>query len=61
MEELFVYATKAYENTEKIAAMIDIVIDYGSYRIPVFPLSPEEDIAYTEYIQSLPSNEYIRL
>lgn len=55
------YAPKAYENTEKIAAMIDIVIDYGSYRIPVFPLSSDEDIAYKEYIQSLPSSEYIHL
>ncbi len=61
MEELFVYAPKAYENTEKIASMIDIVIDYGSYRIPVFPLSQEEDKQYTEYIQHLPSNEYIQL
>jgi DNA polymerase-3 subunit alpha len=49
MEEVFVYAPKAYENTMKIADMIDLQIDYGSYKIPVFPLSPEEDALYLKY------------
>ena len=51
MEELFVYAPKAYENTMKIANMIDLEIEYGSYKIPVFPLSQEELEKYEKYSQ----------
>jgi DNA polymerase-3 subunit alpha len=49
MEELFVYAPRAYENTARIADMIDLVIEYGSYKIPTFPLSAEEESLYVEY------------
>jgi len=47
MEELFVYAPRAYENTKRIADMIDLQIEYGDYKIPTFPLSPEEELEYT--------------
>lgn len=50
MEELFVYAPRAYENTEKIARMIDLHIDYGTYKIPRFPLSVEEKESYTVFL-----------
>lgn len=53
MEELFIYAPKAYQNTQKIADMIDIVIEYGDYKIPVFPLSPQEQEEYTAYKQDV--------
>jgi DNA polymerase III subunit alpha len=46
MEELFVYAPKAYENTEKIASMIDLKLDVGGYKIPKFPLSDDERREY---------------
>jgi DNA polymerase-3 subunit alpha len=49
MEELFIQYPKAYENAGKIADMIDLVIDYGSYKIPKFPLSDEEKIKYQRY------------
>jgi DNA polymerase III alpha subunit len=49
MEEILVYAPKAYENTVKIANMIDLHIEYGAYKIPTFPLSEEEKIKYEEY------------
>ncbi len=49
MEEIFVYAPRAYENTAKIASMIDLHIDSGGYKIPVFPLSDEENIRYEKY------------
>ena len=49
MEELFVYAPKAYENAAKIADMIDLKIEYGDYKIPVFPLSIEEQERYDAY------------
>ena len=49
MEELFVYAPRSYENTAKIASMIDLHIDSGGYKIPVFPLSDDENIRYDEY------------
>ena len=52
MEELFVYAPRAYENTEKIARMIDLHIDYGTYKIPRFPLSVEEKESYTVFLWS---------
>lgn len=51
MEELFVYAPKAYENAQKIADMIDLHIDYGDYKIPIFPLSDEEKIEFENYLQ----------
>lgn len=50
MEELFVYAPKAYENTVKIAKMIDLHIDHGGYKIPTFPLSDSESVRYGEYL-----------
>lgn len=50
MEELFVYAPRAYENTQKIANMIDLVIEYGTYKIPTFPLSVDENTEYRKYI-----------
>ena len=53
MEELFIQYPKAYENTTKIADMIDIHIEYGSYKIPKFPLSEEEKKAYTDFINGL--------
>jgi len=72
MEELFIYAPKAYENTRKIADMIDLHIDHGGYKIPVFPLSENEserDQKYIEYInqknkgdegfQLLPAEEWL--
>lgn len=49
MEELFIQYPKAYENTTKIADMINLVIDYGSYKIPKFPLSEDEKIKYQTY------------
>lgn len=49
MEELFIYAPRAYENSQKIADMIDIQIEYGSYKIPKFPLSSEEREKYEKY------------
>ncbi|MDD2693908.1 MAG: DNA polymerase III subunit alpha [Candidatus Gracilibacteria bacterium] len=49
MEELFVYTPRAYENAQKIADMIDIQIEYGSYKIPKFPLSIEEKEKYEKY------------
>ncbi len=53
MEELFVYAPKAYENTQKIADMCDLVIEYGAYKIPKFPLSLDENNDYLEYTRTL--------
>jgi DNA polymerase-3 subunit alpha len=61
MEELFVYAPKAYENTMKIADMIDIEIEYGSYKIPVFPLSEEEKKRYRDYLTSIAWTEFLAL
>lgn len=61
MEELFIYAPKAYENTQKIANMIDLQIDYGTYKIPVFPLSEEEQKRYNASIESIRGTEYIPL
>lgn len=58
MEELFVYAPRAYENTLKIAEMIDIEIEYGSYKIPVFPLSEEEKIQYATYLRSIENTQF---
>ena len=55
MEELFVYATKSYENASKIASMIDLHIDSGGYKIPVFPLSEEENIRYENYKKEVES------
>lgn len=49
MEEIFVYAPKAYTNTEKLADQIDLVIEYGAYKIPKFPLSEEEKTDYQNY------------
>ena len=49
MEELFVYAPKAYENAAKIAEMIDLHIEYGDYKIPIFPLSDEEEVQFAQY------------
>lgn len=49
MEELFIYAPKAYENTTKIAEMINLEIVYWDYKIPVFPLSDEQNIEYENY------------
>ncbi len=49
MEEIFAYAPKAYSNTAKIASMIDLHIDSGGYKIPVFPLSDDELVRYEEY------------
>ena len=49
MEELFVYAPKAYENTAKIASMIDLHIEHGGYKIPTFPLSDTEVERYSQY------------
>ena len=49
MEELFVYAPRAYSNTVKIAEMIDLEIEHGSYKIPKFPLSDEEKLKYEKY------------
>jgi DNA polymerase-3 subunit alpha len=46
MEEILIYAPKAYENTQKIADMIDLHIEYGTYKIPTFPLSEEEKKRY---------------
>lgn len=53
MEEILVYAPRAYENTMKIADMIDLRLDYGGYKIPVFPLSEDEKKKYQEYEQSI--------
>lgn len=58
MEELFIYAPKAYENAAKIAEMIDIEIEYGSYKIPVFPLSEEEKVRYTNYLSSIEGTSF---
>lgn len=50
MEELFVYAPRAYENTSKIADMIDLEIDVWGYKIPRFPLSLSETKEYEEFL-----------
>ncbi len=50
MEEIFAYAPRAYENSIKIANMIDLHIDHGGYKIPIFPLSDEESEKYNKYI-----------
>ena len=55
MEEIFVYAPRAYENTQKIADMIDLRIDYGGYKIPRFPLSAGEILEYDVFIGSISS------
>ncbi len=49
MEELFIYAPRACENTLKIAESIELKIEYGAYKIPVFPLSSEESEKYDKY------------
>lgn len=61
MQELFMYAPEAYENTTRIADMIHLEIPHGQYHIPTFPLSPDEQNAYETYIVNLPSHEYLRL
>ncbi|PID84073.1 DNA polymerase III subunit alpha [Candidatus Gracilibacteria bacterium] len=53
MKELFVYAPEAYENTQKIANMIDLKIDYGEYKIPVFPLSDDQKAEFEVYKESV--------
>lgn len=53
MEEILVYAPKAYENSQKIADMIDLTIDYGGYKIPKFPLSEEQEKKYKIYSESI--------
>jgi DNA polymerase III subunit alpha len=49
MEEVFVYAPKACENSLKIAQAIDLQLEYGAYKIPVFPLSIDEREKYEKY------------
>lgn len=49
MEEVFVYCPEAYRNTQKVADLIDLHIDYGDYQIPIFPLSDEENIEYEKF------------
>ncbi|MBP9779921.1 DNA polymerase III subunit alpha, partial [Candidatus Gracilibacteria bacterium] len=49
MEELFAQYPRAYENTSKIASMIHLEIEYGSYKIPKFPLSDEEKEKFHTY------------
>lgn len=49
MEELFIYAPKAYSNTEKVAELIDLKIEYGDYKIPIFPLSEEQEVEFSDY------------
>ncbi len=56
MEELFVYAPRAYSNSFKIAEMIDLQIEYGSYKIPKFPLSKEETEKYEKYVATIQNN-----
>lgn len=50
MEELFIYAPKAYENSQKIADMIDLQIAYGDYKIPKFPLSVSDMELYRSFL-----------
>jgi DNA polymerase III subunit alpha len=50
MEEILIYAPRAYANTAKIADMIDLEIDAWGYKIPRFPLSPTEKKEYQEFI-----------
>ena len=52
MEELFVYAPKAYENSQKIADMIDLELDVGGYKIPKFPLTVEQKTDYSRFLSS---------
>ena len=66
MEEVLVYAPKAYENTQRIADMIDLHIEYGAYKIPTFPLSEEEKTQYELYgtsavspLKYLPTEEWL--
>jgi DNA polymerase III subunit alpha len=49
MEEILVYASQACTSSEHIASMIDLHIDYGGYKIPVFPLSDDERERYAKY------------
>lgn len=55
MEEIFAYAPRSYENTAKIASMIDLHIDSGGYKIPVFPLSDDELVRYEKYTKDIES------
>lgn len=43
MRELFAYAPEAYENTLKIADMIDIEIPHGKPLLPVYKLGEKEE------------------
>lgn len=49
MEELFIYAPKAYENTEKIANAINLELDVGGYKIPKFPLTQDQKEQYLTF------------
>lgn len=60
MEELFVYAPEAYENTEKIASMIDLELDVGGYKIPKFPLSEEEKKDYLSYKEGIKNEKGVQ-
>ncbi len=54
MRELFAYAPEAYENTVKIADMIDIEIPHGKPLLPVYSLNEKEQIQKKTYQEHYP-------
>ncbi len=52
MRLLFPELDEAYENTQKIANQIDLVLDYDEFLLPRFDL-PDGDTNYTEYLRNL--------
>lgn len=56
MRELFAYAPEAYENTAKIADMIDIDIPHGKPLLPVYKLGEREQDLKLQYQNKYPDD-----
>lgn len=56
MRELFAYAPEAYDNTEKIADMIDIDIPHGNPLLPTYTLNDSEAIIKEKYKEVYPKD-----
>ncbi len=56
MRELFAYAPEAYENTKKIAEMIDIEIPHGKPLLPIYKLNEKEKELKKFHEQRYPDN-----
>ena len=56
MRELFAYAPEAYENTLKIADMIDIEIPHGKPLLPVYRLNAREETLKEVYLKVYPED-----